>query len=260
MQSHLTPDEINQFINDGFVKIENAFPKEVAEQCCEILWKDSGCDPHDPSTWTQPVVRLGEYAQEPFRIAANTEKLLAAYDQLAGTGRWFPRGSLGTFPIRFPSNTDPGDAGWHADAGFYANDGSMRSNIHSRGRALLMLFLFTDTSINDAPTRILKGSHLDVPRILEPAGEEGLNFIELAQKLPQTTLSRDVVLATGTAGTVYLCHPFLIHGAQIHKGSKPRIIAQPPLIPRSDESIRIHREDKDYSPVEIAIRKGLSLE
>src|SRR5690606_39655648 len=110
MQSHLTPDEINQFINDGFVKIENAFPKEVAEQCCEILWKDSGCDPHDPSTWTQPVVRLGEYAQEPFRIAANTEKLLAAYDQLAGTGRWFPRGSLGTFPIRFPSNTDPGDA------------------------------------------------------------------------------------------------------------------------------------------------------
>lgn len=260
MQGPLTAEEIDHFIYAGFVKIGNAFPKYLAEQCCEILWKDSGCDPNDAATWTKPVVRLGDYAQEPFRAAANTEKLLGAYDQLVGKDRWFPRGSLGTFPIRFPTETDPGDAGWHADAGFYAHDGSMRSNIHSRGRALLMLFLFTDTGINDAPTRILKGSHLDVPPILEPAGEDGLNFIELAQKLPESTLSRDVVQATGSVGTVYLCHPFLIHGAQTHKGSKPRILAQPPLTPRSDDSIRIYREDNDYSPVEVAIRKGLSLE
>ena len=260
MQGPLTPEEIHQFIDAGFVKIDNAFPKDVAEQCCEILWKDSGCDPNDPTTWTKPVVRLGDYGQEPFRIAANTEKLHGAYDQLVGTGRWFPRGSLGTFPIRFPSNADPGDAGWHADAGFYANDGTMRSNIYSRGRLLLMLFLFTDTEINDAPTRILSGSHLDVPRILEPYGENGLSFIELAQLLPDSTLSRDVVYATGSAGTVYLCHPFLIHGAQSHNGTKPRILAQPPLMPRSDESIRVHRENNDYSPVEIAIRRGLSLE
>lgn len=260
MLDPLSPRDIDHFIESGFVKIENAFPQDVAEQCCDILWKDAGCDPDDPTTWTKPVIRLGEYAQEPFRIAANTEKLQGAYSQLVGKGRWFPRGSLGTFPIRFPSKADPGDAGWHADAGFYANDGTMRSNIHSRGRMLLMLFLFTDTEINDAPTRILTGSHLDVPRILEPYGEDGLSFIELAQLLPESTLSRDIVYATGRAGTVYLCHPFLIHGAQSHHGTRPRILAQPPLMPRSDESIRIHRENNDYSPVEIATRRGLSLE
>jgi hypothetical protein len=32
-------------------------------------------------------------------------------------------------------------------------------------------------------------------------------------------------------GTVYLCHPFLVHAAQIHRGSQPRFMAQPPLLP-----------------------------
>ena len=36
---------------------------------------------------------------------------------------------------------------------------SWRANIHSKGRALLMLFLFSDVSEQDAPTRIRVGSH-----------------------------------------------------------------------------------------------------
>lgn len=254
----LTEVEIRQFIEEGFIKIENAFPREVASAAREILWKDTGYDPHDNTTWTRPVIRLGDYAQEPFRLAANTPVLHSAFDQLAGKGRWFPRGSLGTFPVRFPSDVDSGDAGWHADASFYGADGSMRLNYKSRGRLLLMLFLFSDIDIDDAPTRILVGSHLDIPSLLKPAGGEGLSFIELAQKLT-TTLDRKLVHATGAAGTVYLCHPFLIHGAQPHRGRHPRFLAQPPLQPRSEDSIQLEREDGDYSPVELAIRSGLGL-
>jgi hypothetical protein len=250
--------EIRQFIEDGFIKLENAFARELADEARDILWKDTGCDPNVSSTWTRPVIRLGEYSQEPFRLAASTPILRAAADQLVGEGRWFPRGSLGTFPIRFPSNDDPGDAGWHADASFYGPDGSMRLNYRSRGRALLMLFLFSDVDIDDAPTRILVGSHHDIPSLLEPAGENGMSFIELAQKL-STTLERPVVYATGAAGTVYLCHPFLIHGAQPNRGKYPRFLAQPPLLPRSDDSIKLLREDGSYSPVEMVIRSGLKL-
>lgn len=259
MKDALKEDEIEDFINWGFLKIEDAFPRELADAGREILWKDTGVDPKDPSTWTRPVIRLGDYSQEPFRLAANTPILHTAADQLAGKGRWAMCGSLGTFPIRFPSAEDPGDAGWHADASFYGEDGSMRLNMHSRGRALLMLFLFSDTEIDDAPTRILAGSHLDVPALLEPAGEKGLSFVELAQKLT-TTLDRDVVYATGKAGTVYLCHPFLIHGAQPHRGRSPRFMAQPPLLPKADDSIKLIRDDASYSPVEAAIRIGLGLQ
>jgi hypothetical protein len=63
------------------------------------------------------------------------------------------------------------------------------------------------------------------------------------------------VLATGSPGTVYLCHPFLIHGAQPHYGTRPRIIAQPPLMPRGD--LKLDRPDGAYSPVERAIREAL---
>ena len=254
----LSESQIEQFVEDGFIKIENAFSQDIAAAARDILWKDTGCDPNNPLTWTRPVIRLGDYAQEPFRLAANTSVLHSAFDQLAGKGRWFPRGSLGTFPVRFPSDEDPGDSGWHADASFYGADGSMRLNYKSSGRLLLMLFLFSDIDINDAPTRILEGSHLDIPAILKPAGDVGLSFIELAQKLT-TTLERKLVYATGAAGTVFLCHPFLIHGAQPHRGNSPRFLAQPPLQPRSDDAIQLVRDHGDYSPVELAIRSGLGL-
>lgn len=222
MKEALDDDEIKQFIQQGFIRVENAFPRKLADQGRDILWKDTGCDPNDSSTWTRPVVRLGDYSQEPFQRAANTPILHAAADQLVGKGRWIPSGSLGTFPIRFPSHEDPGDAGWHAEASFVEKDGSMRLNVRSRGRTLLMLFLFSDIDIDDAPTRILAGSHLDVPVLLKPAGEQGLSFIELAQKLT-TTLDRQLVYATGEAGTVYLCHPFLIHAAQLHPWKAPPV-------------------------------------
>jgi hypothetical protein len=43
-----------------------------------------------------------------------------------------------------------------------------RANITSRGRALLMLFLFSDVGEMDALTRIRVGSHIDIARILAP--------------------------------------------------------------------------------------------
>ena len=131
MKESLTPDELQQFIEDGFVKLENCFSHDLAEAGRNILWKDTGCDPNDPTTWIHPVIRLGDYSHEPFRLAANSPLIHGAADQLVGKGRWVPRGSLGTFPIRFPSNHDPGDAGWHADASFYVSDGSMRLNLNS---------------------------------------------------------------------------------------------------------------------------------
>jgi hypothetical protein len=250
----LDPKQVRRFIDDGFLRLEQAFPRALADECRNILWRDTGCDPRDPATWTKPVIRLGDYAQEPFRLAANTSRLRAAFDQLVGPGRWVPRPSLGTFPIRFPSADDPGDAGWHVDGSYYGEDGSLRLNVTSRGRALLMLFLFSAVGVDDAPTRIRVGSHLDVPRLLESAGDAGLSFMELAEKL-DTSAWRPLAFAVGEAGDVYLCHPFLVHAAQPHHGSAPRFMAQPPLYPALP--LELDRGDRSYSPVERAICLGL---
>ena len=116
-----------------------------------------------------------------------------------------------------------------------------------------MLFLFSDVGERDAPTRVRIGSHIDVARILEPAGDCGFSFTELAEKL-DVTANRRETLVTGKAGTVYLCHPFIVHAGQSHHGANPRFLAQPPLYPL--EPLCVHREDEDYSPVEMAIRLG----
>lgn len=260
-QSRVLGDaQIDQFVQDGFVRLDNAFPRRLADEGRAILWRDTGCDPNDSKTWTRPVVRLGYYRQEPFREAVNTPVLHAAFDQLVGRGRWLQRADLGSFPVRFPHRDDPGDTGWHVDLSFPGpsddpgerNDfSSWRVNVTSRGRALLMLFLFSDVGEADAPTRIRIGSHLDMARLLKPAGAAGVSRL----MLEDVSADRPEALATGEAGTVYLCHPFLIHAAQPHRSSTPRFMAQPPLHPA--EPFQLEREDGDYSPVELAIRHAL---
>jgi hypothetical protein len=71
----LSKDQIEQFIERGYVRLDQAFPRDLVDRGREILWKDTGCDPANPSTWTKPVVWLQDYDQEPFRQAVNTPNL-----------------------------------------------------------------------------------------------------------------------------------------------------------------------------------------
>jgi hypothetical protein len=179
MACGLEPAQVEQFITDGFVRVDHAFPRRFADEARSILWKATDCDPDDPATWTQPIIRLGMFSQPPFIEAANTTLLHAAFDQLIGEGRWRRPAAIGTFPVRFPSPNDPGDAGWHIDVSFGTDALDFldwRANIHSKGRALLMLFLFSDVSERDAPTRIRVGSHADIARQPAPAGDEELTL------------------------------------------------------------------------------------
>jgi hypothetical protein len=250
----LSAAQINQFCNDGFVRIDEAFPPHLAEAAVERLWRDTGCEPGDPTTWTRSVIRLGMYTEPAFVEAANTPALHTAFDQLVGGGRWLPCRAMGTFPVRFPSPDDPGDAGWHIDVSFGTDTGDFmqwRANVSSKGRALLMLFLFSDVGKDDEPTRIRVGSHIDIARQLAPAGDAGLTLGELAADGFAGSAGRHETLATGPAGTVYLCHPFLVHAAQPHRGTRVRFMAQPPLLPGGPLTI------DGPSPVEQVIAAAL---
>lgn len=256
----LTSEQINRFISDGFIKIEHAFSEEIAADCRTILWKATQYDPYNPKTWEQPVVRIGELGDLPFQKAANTNLLLNAFDQLVGKDNWHPKQTLGSFPIRFPSDKPANDTGWHVDASFPGNDVynyfDWRINYYSKSRGLLMLFLFSDVTEVDAPTIIKVNSHFDVAKILKPVGENGLSFIELAEKIGSIS-GKEEVLATGKAGTVYLCHPFIVHAAQEHRGKNPKFMAQPALITKND--FNLEKPESLLVPVEKAILMGQSI-
>ena len=55
-----------------------------------------------------------------------------------------------------------------------------------------------------------------------------MHFVVLSQKVPKSTFERTSVLATGHAGDVFVCHPFLVHRATWpHRGTTPRTVAHP---------------------------------
>lgn len=250
----LSGDEVEAFVRDGFVRLAGAVPGDVADQCRAELWAVTGCAPDDPATWTAPVIRIDGMGTPPFRAAANAEPLVEAFDRLVGPGRWVPRTGLGTFPVRFPSDDPPGDDGWHLEGSFTGADGEYRVNLESRGRALLMLFLFSEVGPDDAPTRIRVGSHLDVPPLLADAGPDGREWFELCGDAVPASAHRPEAPATGAPGDVFLCHPFLVHAAQPHRGRVPRFMAQPPLEPTGVLDL----SGAAPTPVERAVLDGLA--
>jgi hypothetical protein len=239
----LSQTQIGAFAADGFVAVRGAVPTDVVQACQHEIWSalgDHGIRREDPSTWREPVVRIGCPETEAFAAAGTQPVLWEAFDQLIGAGRWWRRqGVGGTIPVRFPSRADPGDAGWHIESS-YAQDGHARVNYRSRARGLLALYLFSDVDELSAPTRIRPGSHRDAAPVLRPGGEAGMPFMQAAQLAAQASAARPTVLATGRAGDVFLCHPFLVHAASWpHTGRAPRMMAQPgvalhdafPLVP-----------------------------
>src|SRR6267378_8583605 len=155
---------IDNFLAVGFIAVRGAVAPGIVRTCVALIEDELralGVDPGDPVTWKTPVVRFACPEGPSFAAAGTSPALCNVYDELLGPGRWIPRqGVGGTIPVRFPSTSDPGDAGWHID-GSYDVGGQWWVNVQSRGRGLLALFLFSDIGDQDAPTEILMGSHLD---------------------------------------------------------------------------------------------------
>jgi hypothetical protein len=187
----------------------------------------------DPATWTEPVVRVITPVGRASHRAIRSPALVAAFDALLGPGRWADQGHIGgTVPVRLPHPDDPGDAGWHCDSGYVADDGTLRADRHSTGRALVVLVLLSDVGPDDAPTEVRLGSHADVPAVLEPYGDEGVDGMALGPLVDAASAHRPTVRLTGAAGDVALLHPFTVHRATWpHRGTRPRLVAQGGLLP-----------------------------
>jgi hypothetical protein len=253
--------EVDQdaFVRDGYVAVRGAVDANTVAACRELAWAAMGrrgIRRDDPASWPPLVEGMGDLAGEPFVAAYMAPALTAAYDELIGPSRWKPSVDIGqAVVVRLPAEGERANAGYHIE-GSYAppagEPGRWWVNIRSRDRGLLALFLLTDVGQDDAPTRLLCGSHLAVPSFLAPYGEKGTDAD--AEFWRPSTLCRTVAHATGKAGDVFLCHPFIVHTATWpHRGAGPRMIAQPAVNAPNGFML----DGSDPSPVAQAIVKGL---
>ena len=238
--------------------VRKAVDMDTVAECRELTWAAMarhGVRREDRATWCPLVKGMRDLSGGPFVAAYMAPALIAAYDELIGPGRWKPSVDVGeTVVVRFPSE-DRVNSGYHIE-GSYLGPAGQRwwVNVRSRARGLLALFLLTDVGPDDAPTRLMRGSHLTVARFLAPYGETGTDAD--AELWYPSTLCRPVAHATGTAGDVFLCHPFIVHTATWpHRGTSPRMIAQPAVGVPAGFTLN----GSDPSPVAQAIINGLTM-
>jgi hypothetical protein len=93
---------------------------------------------------------------------------------------------------------------------------------------MLVLTLLSKVGEHDAPTRIRVGSHRDAVAVFADHPEPG-TAAAFAPLLDAASAERPIAYATGSPGDVYLVHPFCVHAADEHRGTKPRFMAQAPV-------------------------------
>lgn len=57
-QYQLRQEQIDFFIQNGWLKLSNCFTKEQAEDLQSTLWTRLGMDPNDMSTWSVSILTI----------------------------------------------------------------------------------------------------------------------------------------------------------------------------------------------------------
>jgi len=282
----LTAAQVEQFMEEGYTKLEEAFPREQALKAQDFLWErlaERGVKKEDPTTWQEPMVRINvTYTEEVFQ-ACSTPRLTAAIEDLIGHGRYADienQPGWGWWPVNFSLGSEQPwtvpTSGWHWDGSHF------KHFVDSPDQGLLLLCLFSEIQPHGGGTVVAAGSHKIVARFLvEHPGLSLREAVDLCNQnhpwlgaLTGTASSPDNRLAyfmenpsrdgdavlravetTGSPGDVFLCHPFLYHcSSQNHTGI-PRFMCNrtTPLT----ERIQIQRSDNAYSPLEVSVQRAL---
>ena len=285
----LTDAQVAGFIEDGYVKLEEAVPRSAALAAQDFLWDRlaaQGVRRDDPATWAEPMVHLKEvYADDVFQ-ACQTPRLTGAIEDLVGRDRWAGKGrptAWGWWPVNFAVGADKP---WTVPTGGWHWDGiQFRHYVDSPDQGLLLLPMFSETGPRGGGTLIAAGSHRPVARLLarHPDGLEIGEAIALSHRTypwlaelagktktvpdrvayfmdeshpDDTGQPLRVVEATASPGDVYLCHPFLFHAASQNHSGVPRFMCNRTTSLTGRMNVRALTLDS--SPVEISIHQALS--
>ncbi len=249
----LTRAEIEHFLDKGFVVIKNAVKKDIREE-----WFKSGLHRlsrvkrvpdngiielthtkseffHDiaPRAWKAITQLLG--GEERVRIPEirddfnfNTQTVLEA--------EWLPPNRQMT--------------GWHIDGDYF------KRFLDSPEQGLLCLILWSDVAAKEGATFLACDSIGKVAKLLVNSSQgldPGAQFSVVHKECT------DFVEMTGDAGDVILCHPFMIHASSPKTKNSVRLLTNPPI--SLLEPMQFNRANvKDFSPVELAILRGLGIE
>ena len=72
-----TEEDVDHFMDKGYIVIHDAFTKEKAAEWTESVWVRLGFDPNDKKTWTTERTHMPCHRKEPVATFAPKASLLA---------------------------------------------------------------------------------------------------------------------------------------------------------------------------------------
>ncbi len=255
--SVLTSAECDHFLAHGYVRIPQAVDPQYLERWSNRIWPRLGYDPHDPTTWIEDKIHMPTAEGGP--VATIAPKAWQAIGELCGghdrcCDTYWSDAFIANFHHgRGQPWMPPGPTvkGWHKDGDFF------RHFLDSPEQGLLTIVLWSDVVEQGGPTYLIADSVAPVARYLA-AHPEGV----LPDAFPLRSIvenCRDFRAATGTAGDVFLLHPFMLHASSFNPLGRARLITNPPVHLR--EPLRFDRPNTaEHSLVEQAILRGLGVD
>lgn len=310
----LNKEQIEQFHELGWIKIENAIPRDLALEAQDELWgvlnKEFAIERDNRTTWKKAFYLLREHFSQGIFRECSTNKLIESINDLVGEDRLEVNYSkegipFGWWPINLylgaNEEWDVPIGGWHWDGMHF------RNCLNSKGQGLLMIAYFSDVETRGGATLIAQGTHKLVAKFLSeyPNGLEYKDALPMFNRShpwikeltnsyddisesdrkvivtsdlirkPKSIISESridkfidnefvdengvrlkVIEATGVAGDVFLCHPFIYHSGSPNHSNQPRLMCNR-NIPLNEDMNLNRIEISLYSILEISIKKAL---
>jgi hypothetical protein len=140
--------------------------------------------------------------------------------------------------------------GWHIDGDWFTH------HLTSGEQVLSPIFLWDDVGPGDGPTLLALGSHHAVARLLSGAEPDGIPGDEIGTFFHKRLQVNETIAATGTAGDVIICHPFLAHSVNPIGPRRPRYISN--IAVHGFAQLNLDPVAGELSPVESAIAMALA--
>ncbi|KAG7530408.1 hypothetical protein FFLO_05071 [Filobasidium floriforme] len=254
----LTPEQIEHFVQHGWLKIPNAIDKKYLELWMSNLWTRLGWDKDAKSTWTDEYVKMPRHREVP--VEELSPKAWQAACELVGgedkidpiRERYHGDQMICNFGTEHWTKNDftPQQAtGWHHDNDWY------RQFLDSSGNAITVIHCFTDIPPRGGGTYLCEDGLANICQTLLDHPEGFEPPLDLYSHIPNC---KKFVTVEAKAGDVFLLHGLLPHTNSKNHLRYARVIANPHI--NMVEPFNLNRVDGAYTPCEKVILRALGRE
>lgn len=252
----LTQSQVDQFIQDGYIILRNAFPKEVASEWVDRGFQRLGYDRRDPSTWKEARIAMPSVSHAEVKTFSPAAwdaicDLLGGEERIKQPYNWSD-GFIMNLGVGADKPWAPASAqstGWHKDGDFF------KHFLDSPEQGLLTIVCWTDMVHQGGGTFISPDSVGVVAKFLaeRPEGAMPNDFGQLIHQCKQ------FIELTGGPGDVVLHHPYMLHATSQNVLRVERAITNPPVSLK--EPMNFNRANKaDFSALELGVLRGLGVD